>query len=147
MTDKQELHAFSRQFKKGHITDTREAWIAVKGFELILFIGDEEEYLEKRPARRGETDAIKLELRQPNRRTFKVDLTGLTAAELRALAVFFEHAYKLALPVSEDLDKKAQEAFEAGDDSYARLYRPEPVVYKREVREGKRIAVPFKGEA
>jgi hypothetical protein len=70
------------------------------------------------------------------RNSLSLNLTNLTTKELEVLRTVVDLAFDLAEPVVKQRDKVAWNAKEAGDDSYARVYRPIPVVA---IREGKII--------
>lgn len=55
-----------------------------------------------------------------------MDLTQLRADELLALKKVFDAAVELALPLCEEIDKKAKEEMESGYGTYARNYRAVP---------------------
>lgn len=75
-----------------------------------------------------------LYLNQPTGRGRPIawNLSAMTAAELEVLRDFFNLAFDLADPVTRERDKVAHEAFEQGDDSYARVYRGVPEFVKRQ---------------
>lgn len=60
------------------------------------------------------------------------NLSAMTAAELEVMRDFFNLAFDLADPVTRERDKVAHEAFEQGDDSFARVYRGLPDFVKRQ---------------
>lgn len=60
------------------------------------------------------------------------DLTSMTEEELVSMKHLFDTAFAWALPIVQRRDKEAQVAFEAGDDSHARIYRQVPqLVYRK----------------
>jgi hypothetical protein len=61
-----------------------------------------------------------------------IQLTTLTVEELNALQQFYNYCFDLARPVCAELDRRAQEAMEEGDDSDQRVYRSAPVFVVRE---------------
>jgi len=56
----------------------------------------------------------------------KYNITALTLDELQKLREFFNLLFDLAEPVVRERDRIANEALEAGDDSFARSYREVP---------------------
>lgn len=84
----------------------------------------------------GPTVQLQLDL-QKMRRPIGMNLTNLTIEELDALRSIINLAFDLAEPVVKDRDKVAQDAKDAGDDSYARVYRQIPEFV---VRTGKVLA-------
>jgi hypothetical protein len=60
------------------------------------------------------------------------NFSAMTADELEATRQFFNYLFDLADPVVRERDKVANAAFEKGDDSYVRVYRPVPQFIKRE---------------
>lgn len=61
-----------------------------------------------------------------NRPVGALDLTVMTEAELDALALWFQETIEMARPVVQELDRLATEAAAQGDNSYKRLWRPDP---------------------
>lgn len=59
-------------------------------------------------------------------------LTECTEEELLAMKELFDKAFELALPTTRRRDKVAHDAFQRGDDSYARSYRQIPQLVYRE---------------
>lgn len=112
----------------GIISDERQAWVTLPGFDFITFIGqgDDEKFS-------PDTPPVRIELRQPGRRyNTRISLTQLTEAELIELKKFFDHAFEKAQPICRTLDERAKEAFVNGNDGHSRLYRPVPIFYDRE---------------
>jgi hypothetical protein len=60
------------------------------------------------------------------------NFSAMTTAELEATRQFFNYLFDLADPVVRERDRVANAAFEKGDDSYVRVYRPVPQFIKRE---------------
>jgi hypothetical protein len=60
-----------------------------------------------------------------------IDLTALTAVELEAFKQSVLIATEVAAPICAELDHRAQEEMENGDDSNPRCYRPLPSVVIR----------------
>lgn len=140
------MHNNRSNNRLGRISNQRDSWVTVKPFEAILFVGDR--FSEPKPNQAGYVPppypTHKIELRTPQRRILNFELTAMTADEVRALKAFYNLCFDKAIPVCEMLDKDAEEAFARGDDSYARLYRPEAQVFTRITKEdGTRVAVPI----
>lgn len=60
------------------------------------------------------------------------NFSAMTQEELEKTRQFFNHLFDLADPVVRERDRKANEAFKKGDDSYSRIYRPVPQLVTRE---------------
>lgn len=60
------------------------------------------------------------------KRTMSVSLSDMTPEELNEFQKFVNLVIDRARPVTELREIKAKEAFDEGDDSYYRLYRPLP---------------------
>jgi hypothetical protein len=116
------------------MSETREAWIDMPRFSAILFEGyseDTREWKEAQGHKILEYDPdlppVKIEIRYPGRRnSVTFNLTGMTAQELEEFKKFWDYAFEKARPICESLDEKAKEAYDNGDDAYARLYRTIP---------------------
>lgn len=67
----------------------------------------------------------------PNGPRATIDLTHLTHEELKALREFYSIAFTLAEPIVLARDKEAQDAFDAGNDSFTRVYRAVPQLVVR----------------
>ena len=116
----------------GRMQDTRKAWATLPKFDAILFVGNKEDSTSKQNFE-ADTPPVRIEIRIPGRRNpTMISLTHMTAAELNVFEEFFLHAISKARPICETLDQRAQEAFENGDDSFERLYRPVPQFVDRE---------------
>ena len=113
------------------MSESRRAWANLPKFDVILFVGNpEEEQQNFEP----DTPPVRMELRVPGRRyPTVISLTLMTAAELDVFKEFMDTAFERARPICELLDQRAQEAFENGDDSHVRLYRPEPKFFNRDL--------------
>lgn len=71
-------------------------------------------------------------LPRPGGKPITYDLTALTHEEFLALKEFWERVFELVEPVVIERDRVAQDAYEAGDDSFARIYRQVPQLVFRE---------------
>lgn len=131
----------------------RESWVDIGRFQVLLFDAPVSAPSDPDPediTHGGDLPQYKISIRFPGRRSAtSLNLNALTVPELNALEEFFIRAFKLARPVCEQLDERAKTAFEEGDETYVRLYRPVPRLYvrkrsEREQREGipERSGVP-----
>jgi len=66
------------------------------------------------------------------RKYLTIFLTALTTAELDCVREFFNKAIDEARPHCEEMDRRAAEALERGDDVFARSYRALPQLVERE---------------
>jgi hypothetical protein len=106
----------------------RKAWANLSHHEIILYHGaDEDRYVDDVRAE----DEVRLMIRSAGR-AMRMTLSAMTEKELETLREIFNIAIETALPICREMDQLAQEAFDAGDDAYARLYRPVPTIYVRE---------------
>lgn len=115
----------------GKIVDQRVAWANLPKYDFILFVGSD------KPNSTQEFDPdtppVRIELRSPGRNNPTViSLTHMTADELYCFERFMQHAIDKARPICDLLDRRAQEAFDNGDDSFERLYRAVPQFVDRE---------------
>jgi len=118
--------------KLGEFSDNRIAWVALQKFEAIVFIGDDEEYLETSNTRRPDYDQVKLMFRVLTRRApWILNLTHMTSNELEELKKCIDFAFDQAKPTCALLDARAQDAYDNGDDSWSRLYRPPALFVER----------------
>lgn len=129
----------------GRTTDTRESFVTLNFLEFVLFV-DVEERWKERSRYYSVVPPHKVEVRRPGRRVWHINLTSLTANELRAMRTFWDRAFAMAEPLCEQLDKRAQEQFESGEGDAVRLYRPDPKVYVREFTEKGKQYVPLESD-
>lgn len=121
------------QFKgtKGQFDPARFAWTLNNIGEFMILVNPVEDGSQAGPSVRIFSPIA--------RRNYNVswDLTGLTEDELVALKQIFDTAFEWALPVVQQRDKDAADAFERGDDSQIRVYRqvPQLVFRKRPEQE------------
>lgn len=104
----------------------REMWVQVYKGEFILYETEGEE------PELGNTLRVACCYRGANRRPVTLSLTSLTEEELLALRKFWDRAIEKALPIAQLRDKVADDAFQAGDDTYSRNYREVPNFVVRE---------------
>lgn len=107
----------------------REAWVDLPRYVAVMYRNPEN--VEQDEAAVGH-DFIRLSFHFGGRSGTNLNLTTLTALELKALKEVVDRAFEAALPICESLDAEAQEAFDQGDDTRVRLYRPVPQVIVRE---------------
>ena len=112
------------KFGKNHqVTESRYAWVITESGKFLILVGNDE----------GSGEDVVLYGPRPGRISdISISLTNLTEAELDALETLFKTAFEWARPVVMRRDKEAQDAWDAGDDSYTRNYRGLPtVVYRK----------------
>lgn len=116
----------------------RESWVDLGRFQVLLFDGHGEGVADGNPEDEGHGSDLpqyKIAIRFPGRpRPTSLNLVALTVPELDALEQFFIRAFQLVRPVCEQLDERAKTAFEEGDETYVRLYRPVPQLHVRKER-------------
>lgn len=123
-------HRSSRYRDSGQMSENRLAWIRTHlGQAVIMYYEEDEEgYKEDEenttPIEYGPT--VRLMIPQKNGRTLFQDITALTLPELEMLREFYNLLFDLAEPSVRERDRIAQDAYDKGDDSYARSYRPVP---------------------
>lgn len=126
----------------GRMSDRRVAWLEFLFGKVIVrqFLPEDEtdqelrEYAEENQV--GPTVIVQMDIGRTGRRPIYLNLTALTAEELQGFRDVMNFAFDLAEPVARDRDEVARRAKEAGDDSYARVYRSVPQFI---VRDGKVI--------
>lgn len=122
----------------GKLADGRKAWVQLPRFEAIVYqqpatLAEEDDPIEFPEAG---LDLVRLVLFRNNRRAkFLLNLTSYTAAELDALRKIIEVAFDAAKPICEELDRRAKQAWEEGNDTHARIYRSVPEVVIRQRNE------------
>lgn len=123
----------SRRFKPGNanrptgkISNEREAWVRISFHEFVLY----RDPINEDAPDQGEGIQLKISVQGKGRVSLR--MTGWTAEELEAVRKIFNKAVDEALPICTRRDQIAQEAWEAGDDSHARLYRPTPQYVERQ---------------
>lgn len=116
--------------RENRIPEGQTVWMdsAIGQFAITEFDGDEES------PEVGTT--VRLSLPQARRPTLHYNITALTEQELQNLKTLFDMLFEKALPVVQERDRVADDAFQRGDDSYKRLYRSlsRLVVRERKVR-------------
>lgn len=112
-----------RYGKNHQLTENRYAWVMCEDGKYMILVGNDEGH--------GQ-DVILFSPRPGKMPDLSVALTNLTVPELDAVEELFKTALEWARPVVERRDKEAQDAWDAGDDSFTRNYRGLPtVVYRK----------------
>jgi len=113
------------------MSENRIAWMrTVLGTSVIMFYPpgvndeDDDEYEIANNKELGPT--VRLVLPRPNGRAVTMNLTAMTGPELQMMREFYDLLFDLAEPVVRERDKVAQDAFNSGDDAFARIYRQVP---------------------
>lgn len=99
-------------------SDTRYAWARTHVGQFVILVGDESN--ETGP------DVILYIPRPGKMPDVTIALSSLTEQELDALETLVTEAFKWARPVVQKRDQEAQRAWNEGDDSFTRNYRPVP---------------------
>jgi len=121
---------FRNDRDEGKISENRLAWLRTAvGQAVIMFYDKKEDVEDEDPndnvelfARLG--PSVRLFFPRPNSRTVVLDITSLTLDELIKMRELFSLLFDLAEPSVRLRDKVAQDAFNKGDDSYNRSFRP-----------------------
>lgn len=116
----------------GRMSDRRVAWAEFLFGKIIVrqFLPEDEtdaemrEYAEENQV--GPTVIVQMDFGRGGRRPIYLNLSALTAEEVRVFRDVMNFALDLAEPVANDRDEVARRAQAAGDDSYARVYRAVP---------------------
>lgn len=119
----------ARQRGTGKMSENRFAWVktAISDFVLMRYLHDDPDQDETTP---GPT--VRLFIPRPGGRPLSLNLTALTEQELNELEKFFFLAFNTARPIIQRYDEEAKRAYEEGDDSYVRSYRPDATLIVRE---------------
>ena len=116
----------SRKPKYGvnpQISKDRYAWVQCEAGKFVIIVGEDNGH---------GPDVVLYHPRPGKILDVSIKLANLTLEELTALRELFNTAFDWAEPVVKQRDKEAQDAWEAGDDSHSRNYRPVPtVVYRK----------------
>lgn len=131
----------SRQkvYRDGIMSERRVAWIrTMLGTSVVMFYPpgwteaeteEEQEELKKIKVETGPT--VRLIINRSNARPVQMNLTSLTADELNMTREFYNLLFDLAEPIVQERDRVAQDAYDNGDDGFARIYREVPQVVVR----------------
>ena len=113
----------NKKFGVNHqITENRYAWVRVETGNYMILYGEDNG---------SGSDVVIYNPRPGKIPDLAINLSNLTIEELTALKALFDKAFEWAEPVVKQRDKEAQDAWENGDDSHSRNYRPLPVVVWR----------------
>lgn len=128
-----DLPGMKTRERDGLMSESRWAWVRNTIGQFVVLVTPTEN--------KPEDKTIRLYHPIPNRPSVDWNLTAMTEEELLLLKELIDLAFEWALPVVQNRDKEAADAFANGDDSHARIYRqvPQLVVRKRpesEYREG-----------
>lgn len=114
----------------GRMSENRFAWLRVVIGQFVIMHYEDDDGLQ--PYGEEETDSnehgptVRLVLPRMFGAPIKYNITALTLDELMKLREFFNLLFDLAEPTVRERDRIAHEALEAGDDSFARVYRQVP---------------------
>lgn len=105
-------------------SDSRYAWVRTEVGQFVILVGDQSNEVG--------TDVVLYHPRPGNQRAVSIVLTSLTEQELDALEDLFKSAFEWARPVVKQRDQEAEDAWQQGDDSVPRHYRPDAqLVYRK----------------
>lgn len=105
------------------LSESRYAWVQVESGKFLILVGED---------LGSGTDVTLFHPKPGKQPNVSINLTNLTLPELDALKDIFDSAFEWARPVVERRDKEAQDAWDSGDDSHSRNYRPIPqLVYRK----------------
>ena len=120
-----------RYITTGKITEGRIVWLNIVSGQFVLLRGSHEEQEATQAVPEWGTD-YRLYFPRPGTKPVSINLTALTTDELHKFREFLNIAFDLAEPVVAQRDRIAQDAFNEGDDSFARSYRQIPQLVIRE---------------
>lgn len=136
MAEKRQFRAGSKntKYRNGaRMSENRIAWVRTVTVNMGIMRyepghqEDEDEYENPEP---GPT--YRLIVAKGAFRPVNIHLTGLTEAELECTYELIKMAFDLARPIVLERDRKADEAYANGDDSFSRSYRQLPQFVVRE---------------
>jgi integrase len=105
------------------LSENRYAWIISEAGKFLILVGKDEG---------SGSDVVVYHPKPGSQPDVRINLTNLTGPELSALEELFRTAFEWAKPVVERRDREADDAWNRGDDSFSRNYRPLPtVVYRK----------------
>ncbi len=105
--------------------ETRTAWINLPSVNVVVYEQDDAPW-QVEHGFTNEVKLIKLGFQFYGvRQMTGILLTNFTTQELDELKKCLDHAFSQARPICIELDEAAHKAFEDGDDSWSRLYRPD----------------------
>lgn len=108
----------------GKYSEIRYAWASTEIGKFIILVGDQ--------SRETGDDVVLYIPRAGKLPDLTLSLTHCTEQELEAVKDIIDSAFEWARPIVQLRDKEAQDAWNKGDDSFARNYRPVPqLVYRK----------------
>lgn len=110
-----DLPGMKNKERDGLMSESRWAWVRNVIGQYVILVDETENDPQDR--------TIRLYHPIPSRPPVSWNLTALTEAELVKLKQLFDLAFEWALPIVQRRDRKAQDAFDNGDDSHSRIYR------------------------
>lgn len=90
------------------------------------------------------TDVVSLNINSPFGK-LNIPLTELSEAELTVMKGMFDLAFNTALPICREIDRVAQEEFDAGLRDHSRMFRDRPVLWRRANDEDGELADDWEG--
>jgi hypothetical protein len=123
--------------RDGRLTENRAAWLKTIGGQFVMMRYPNEDLPEEYANMQEEGPTYLLVIPRKGGRPTTINITSYTLEELEMTRRFFNELFDLAEPIVRHRDKVAQDAADAGDDSYTRYYRevPQYVVRARELRQ------------
>lgn len=118
---------------KAQMDPSRKRWLRTDGLQFVHYeIPDgEKDRGEGSVAGLGPSHVLAVVFLSNPKKPLSIDFSMMSKAEIEATREFILSLLAEAQEVCEHRDKKAQEAFEDGDDSNYRLYRTIPKVVER----------------
>lgn len=122
----------------GKVGEDRVAWLDTSEGTLIYYNSKDESDVEV-------ASEVRLSIQKSKVPLVSLNLTSYTIEELEAVATFIINLINKARPIVKWRDQEAEEAFQNGDDSFSRSYRPLPHLVDRERSlYGDRKSVPLR---
>ena len=112
------------RYRGGRMSENKVAWLDYSQGQVLLFVNENEV--------QSDHDVILHFFTYRGKRPFTLPLTSLTKEELDKLKELIDFAHTWAEPITEERDKVAQDAFDKGDDTIARVYRQVPKLVVRQ---------------
>jgi hypothetical protein len=124
--DEQRQERVRARTRTGRYGENRESWVDLALLEAVLYIGPTDNEFDQTDFPE-EVDSVRLLLaKKGTKLKIGLPLTHMTEDEVEVFREFMNRALDLAQTKCRELDQKARQAFDQGDDTYARLYRPVP---------------------
>ena len=122
---------------RAEYTKARAAWTEAAGNEAVVYVRRQEDddlpdgYIFEDSI--GQVPDVSLMLKRVGgAQRFSINLTRMTAPELKSMQEVINLAFEKAIPAAVEIDEQARLAQEDGDDANPRLYRQVPVIHRRE---------------